>query len=207
MAFRIPLLLSFVLLTGCFSTHLQQDNNTAEIRSLVNSTQRSLALEVHDSHRSSSRGYQFLLGILPVARIFTDNICDTVTSKLQYHAGREGLGLHTRSAALSTIPRLHITVVDLTVNGYDLVIMRRPAAHITLRGTLSTAGGGEYTCEERGSDSTLSRFAFSSDLNQVLESAVGTAAAKLLRCLSLSDQQASNEPGALAYPTDLHGSL
>lgn len=201
------MLLSLALLAGCFSTHLLQDNNVAELQHLVTSTQRNLALEVGDSQRDSSRGYQFLLGIVPIARIFTDNIYETVVAKLQFHAGKDGLGLPARSGGLSTIPRLHVTIVDVTLNGYDLVIVRLPAAHIALRGILYTAGGGEYTCEERGSDSALSRFAFSSDLNQVLESAVDSAAAKLLRCLGLSGQQPFNEPIARSYPIDSHGSL
>ena len=188
MAARITLLLSLSLLTGCFSTHLLQEHNTAELQRLVTSTERSLALVVKEQHKDSSRGHQFLLGILPVARVFTDNIAETVVAKLQYHAGKEGLGLVARSAPSSAAPRLDVTIVNAAVNGYDLIIFRRPSAHVTLRGTLYTAGGGEYTCEERGSDSTLSRFAFSSDLNQVLESAVGTATERLLHCLGLSSQ-------------------
>lgn len=203
MAPRIALLLSLIVVSGCFSTHLRQETNTADLQRLVGSTERKLLLQVHNPFKDSSLGYQYLLGILPLARIFTDTMYETVVAKLQYHAGKDGLGLPARPELSSTTPRLEVTIVSAAVNGYDLIFVRRPAAGVTLRGTLFTSTGDEFTCERSGSEATTSRFAFASDLNQVFESAVDTASAQLLDCLHLTSQQASNGSVGLSYTSDI----
>lgn len=182
---RLAFLTVPVLLLGCFSTHLIDEQQKDELQRLVRSAHHSLPLVVTHPDGDSSHGYQFMLGILPLTRIFTDTISETVVGKLQLHAGRAAVGLPSYSPSISELPRLEVVISSVSINGYDLVIFRRPSAHITLRGALLTHNGTRRSCEVSGEDSRTTRFAFSSELNQVLATAADSAAEKLLTCLGL----------------------
>lgn len=184
-----PLILCFLPLTGCFSTHLISDEPVKDLAQLVQSADSPVELLIQNPGSDSSHGYQFLFGLIPITRVFTESASDTVVAKLQLNAGRAGIGLHrssTPNRALSDrTPRLDVSVESISVNGYDLIIFRRPSASITLRATLFTPDRAPRICEASGHHSEITRFAFARELNDALGAATDLAANKLLACLGL----------------------
>lgn len=196
---RIPLriapLMIPILLLGCFSTHLIDQEPRDDLQRLVQSSHYTLPLVVTNPQSHSSHGYQFVLGIFPLTRIFTDTISETVTAKLQLHAGRAAIGLTTPKLTPTDLPRLEVVITSVSINGYDLLVVRRPSAHITLQGVLLTPDGNSRSCEVMGEHTETTRFAFSPQLNQVLASAVDSAAEKLIACLGWSHSDSSVNVG------------
>jgi hypothetical protein len=186
MLLRVLCLLLPCAFVGCFATHLVHDLPLAETSRLVESSPQYLALEVHDPIRDSSHGYQFLLGILPISRIFAEDAKRVVISKLQLLAALAGTGLseephHTRAAS-----RLVVTIASIDIDGYDLIVFRRPSAQVTLTGTLYAPDSPPQTCTQVGAYSEVTRFAFSPELNRALEMAAFNAAQNLLACLGIA---------------------
>jgi hypothetical protein len=175
----------FSSLCGCFTTHLNNYENTPGLDSLVSSAEHALTLNVVNPSPNISRGFQFLLGILPTSRVFTENLEAIVTSRLQFHAGSAGYGLTPSDRSPHTRPGIIVNISGATINGYDLLFIRRPSASVTLEGTLFNRSGIVTGCVESGSYSDLSKFAFESDLTRALESAADQAAQKLSKCLGI----------------------
>jgi hypothetical protein len=198
MSSRTALLILLVLtFSGCFSTHLTEDGSSVELARLVQSAEHRMSLTVHNPHSGSSHGYQFLLGIVPLARVFADTLSATVSAKLQYHAGVAGIGLKQVDHGDGKHPHLEVVISSVSINGYDALVFRRPSAFITLRGSLSTASGARRTCEESAEYTETTRFAFAPQLNQVLTAAVSAAAEKLIYCLGLGGRDHSESTRAV----------
>lgn len=179
------LMLISLLFAGCFSTHLENYKAEPELDELIQSAEHQIPLYINDPNSDSSRGFQFLLGIIPTARIFTDDLKDIVTAKLQYHAGSAGYGLIAVPEAPTNKPRIVVNVTYASINGYDLLFTRRPSAAITLEGNIFNHEEIVATCSESGNFSELSKFAFAEDLTRTLATAADQASQKLLICLGV----------------------
>jgi hypothetical protein len=185
----LPILLNLLFLSGCFSIQLISDQPVKDLERLVRSAKSPVALLVQNPESDFSCGYQFLFGVIPLTRVFVQSASDAVVAKLQLHAGQAGIGLHqnltvNRSTSEKT-PRLEVSVISISVNGYDLIFFRRPSASISLRATLFTEDNAPRICEASGQHSEFSRFAFARELNEALGLATDLAAQKLLTCLGL----------------------
>jgi hypothetical protein len=180
-----PLLLCVLTLSACFRAELGRFETPPEIQSLADSASRHLALSVTNPLADSSHGYQFLLFIIPVTRVFPDGLAELVASKLTMYAGFGGNGLHQNQEADPLSPRITAHVESVSVNGYDLLVTRRPSASITLRATLHTRDGLIRECKAHGSFSQFSKFAFEEELRHALDRATDAAARELLECLGL----------------------
>jgi hypothetical protein len=124
---------------------------------------------------------------MPLARIYTDDLNEILTTKLQLHAAEAGVGL-IPSKPTNSINHLSVSVDDVSLNGFDILFIRYPKANIELTGTLKLATGASKMCKASGASSQLSKFAFSSDLNYALVLAIDSAAHDLLHCLGLVDK-------------------
>lgn len=175
-----------LVLSGCFTTHLTDSAAVPELDSLVESAQVHIPLYVSNPLEGSSHGYQFLLFVLPITRVFPDELQQLVTTKVTTHAGFAGYGLLSRLPAGTPLPRLEVSIEAASVNGYDLLVTRRPSASVTLRGRLFTRDATTRDCETSGSHSEFSRFAFARDLQAALERAVDAASKELVLCLGLT---------------------
>jgi hypothetical protein len=180
-------------LTGCFSTHLVNDEPINELVQLVESAQHQLSLTVTNPLAESSHGHQFMLGLLPVTRVFPDAARDIVVAKLQLHAGQAGLGLPENARAPIDRPHLEVAIRAISTDGYDLIVVRRPSASIKLYGTAYLPDQTTRVCEASGEHSEIKRFAFAADLTQVLSVAADMAAKRLLECLGVIDSQSIAE--------------
>jgi hypothetical protein len=172
-------------LSACFRAELGRFETPPEIDNLADSASRHLALSVTNPRADSSHGYQFLLFIIPVTRVFPDGLAELVATKLTMYAGFSGNGLHQDLKADHPTSRLTAHVDSVSVNGYDLLVTRRPSASITLRAALYTRDGSIRECKARGSFSEFSKFAFEEELRHALDRATDAAARELLECLGL----------------------
>ncbi len=186
-ALRPLCLLLLPLLTGCFTTHLAPDEPRAELDNLAESAPENLSLVLHNPLRDVSHGYQFMLFILPISRVFAEDVSQVVAARLQLHAGVAGIGLSQQSLRAKPSRQLEITISSLDINGYDLLVFRRPSAQVTLTGTLHSSEGPPQICTQTGKYSEVTRFAFSPELNRALALAADEAAKKLLTCLGITD--------------------
>ncbi len=186
----ISLLLS-PLLTGCFTTHLVPDEPWAELDRLVEVSPKRLPVVVYDPASDVSHGYQFLPGILPFSRVFAERASDVVVARLQLHAASAGVGLYKRSPDTQPSSRLEVNISSLDIDGYDLIVFRRPSARVTLSGTLFSSDGLPQVCSEVGEHSEIKRFAFAPELNRALSIATDIAAKKLLECLGITNHSSA----------------
>jgi hypothetical protein len=181
-------LLTLSLLTGCFSTTLPPIPAPAALPRLVSAADTRVPLYLSTPQDTDRLGFQYLLMALPVSRIYSAHLADLIRTSLTTQAGfgRVGLVAPSRLTPMP-IPRLMVNVRSVSVNGWDLLIIRRPSASITLSAEYYTSTGRAQACEVTGSHSKLSPFAFERDLNEVLELASDDAARQLLACLRLGD--------------------
>lgn len=145
-----------------------------------------MPLYLSNPFEDKGSGFQFLFFILPISRVFPDGLSQLVTSKLTTHAGFGKYGLLQTPLGSRPSARLEVEVREVEVQGYDLVVVRRPSASITLSATLHTTDGVSRACQTSGSYSEFARFAFVPDLENVLEQATDRAAQELIRCLGLA---------------------
>jgi hypothetical protein len=184
-AWRLGLLACTLYLIGCFRVELGAFHSPPQLRDLVEASSNPLPLSVTYPLSDSSHGYQFLLGVIPVTRVFPDDLNNLVIAKLAMYAGFSRYGVEVVSPSEKIIPRLEVVIQEVAVNGYDLVVTRRPSASITLSGTLRQVDGHVRECRATGSFAEFSRFAFAEDLKLALEKAADKAAQDLLECLGL----------------------
>jgi hypothetical protein len=85
----------------------------------------------------------------------------------------------------ATYPHLTVIVKDVRISGYDLIFVRRPSASLTLSGTLKLPNHAPRVCEATADSSEVTKFAFSSELNAVLQESFTTSARELFDCLQL----------------------
>jgi hypothetical protein len=175
------------VLPGCFSTHLPPDTESdALIDRLIASTSSNLPLKISFPEAQRSHGFQFLLGIIPFSRVFAEKLPDILTAKLQFHAAKSGYGL-TKNSSIASGPMLSVNVDKLSLNGFDILVIRNPRASVSLTGTIRLASGRSKVCSARGSSSHLAKFAFSPELSHALDLALDSAAKELILCLGLVD--------------------
>lgn len=183
---------------GCFSTHLPTLDAPPELIRLEHlaHTHLNLTIEVSEVTASSMVGLQYILGFLPITRVYTSDLTQSVDNLVRLEAGLRGVACTASSANTPHlarppkrgIPTLTIVVDDLSVNGYDLLVLRRPSASITLTGYL-TSGPPEtlqqrtLQCSAVAEESFSSSYAFEDELNEALRRAIIRAAGMVLDCL------------------------
>ena len=179
--FLAPLL----TLSACFSTHLPALDHHASIQRLRQLASTELALSVNSEAVNGVAGFQFLT-VLPVTRVYTPNFKEDLSAQLSLDAGLRGYRTVSPESAGGSTNHLSVTVQELTVSGYCYFIMRQPHAQITLRGELRAPDGHLISsCETAASSSFTARFAFSTELNEVLRISITDASAQLFTCLGI----------------------
>lgn len=178
-----PLLLLGILLQGCFSTRLTSFTPPDHLGELTESAAIQIPMLVTNEVEDQSHGFQFLLGFIPVTRIFPDSLSEMVTAKMATYAGFRNFGLVARASNVSAVPRVETSIEEVRINGYDLLVARRPSASVSLRAVLLTRDGVRRECHGAGSFAEFSRFAFERDLEHALEEAVDRAAQQTIKCI------------------------
>ncbi len=178
--------LSALVLNGCFSFRLPPLEHPPEVIRLLSIPDAPMNLQLHVGESTNAVGYQFVCGFLPVTRVYVPHIERDVATHLAIEAAmrRYKLQQHGNSSDV-TCPRLTVTVSDLSISGYDAIFVRRPSASISLTGVLELPNRPQRRCEALAESVTTTRFAFSAELNKVLQEALQTSARTLFDCLGL----------------------
>ena len=80
---------------------------------------------------------------------------------------------------------LEITIRDLKVNGYDLLVVRKPTASVIIEGKLFENGQLTRSCEDSYIAANTSHYAFAAELQNALGESLLQGSYKLLDCLGL----------------------
>jgi hypothetical protein len=183
----VKLLTAFLCtnLLGCFSSTLSPTTVAPrEVERLRMLAEKRLPLSLKlTPPPDTAVGYQYILLMFPVARVYAPALRQDVVDGLTATAAAAGHSIETLSDSRVTSPRLEVTASNITVNGYDLIFVRRPSASITLKGTLSSPGRVDRTCEAVGSVTRTKRFAFAPELEQVVRESIEAATRELAACL------------------------
>lgn len=174
-----------IALVGCFSSSLSPTTVAPrEVERLRLLAEKRLPLSLKlTTPPATAVGYQYILLMFPVARVYAPALRQDVVDGLTATAAAAGHSIETLSASQVTSPRLEVTASNVTVSGYDLIFVRRPSASITLKATLSSPGRLDRTCEAFGSVTRTKRFAFAPELEQVLRESIEAATRDLAACL------------------------
>jgi hypothetical protein len=184
--FSTLLCLSAAILAGCFSTTLPEIPAPEALPRLVDAAKTQMPLYLSTPDTGDRLGFQYLLFALPVSSVYAPHLSEIVRTSLTTQAGFGSYGLLPATSNQGiTNPRLMVKIVSASANGWDLFVIRRPSATITLAGEYHSRRGAVFVCEVTGSAAKLSPFAFERDLNEALERATNDAAHRLLACLGL----------------------
>lgn len=183
---RILYLMGALPLTGCFSYQLPPLDHPREIQRLLSIPDAPLALQLHVEGPTTSVGYQFVAALVPLTRVYTPHIERDVTTHLAIEAATRRYKLQPDVRGdTSRPPHLTVTVSNLHLSGYDLIFVRRPSASITLTGILQLPNRAQRRCVAHAENAATTKFAFSTELNTVLQEALQTSTRELFDCLGL----------------------
>jgi len=179
-------MLSLLSLSSCFRSILPPIEHPAGVHHLLTIPDIPMTLRVAIEQPTASVGHQFLLGILPVTRVYSPHIEREISTYLAIEAATRRYKLiHEASGAVQPFPHLLVTVSELQISGYDLVVLRRPVASVKLTALLDMLDRSPRRCEITANSSRITQFAFSTELNQVLQEALASGVHELFDCLLL----------------------
>lgn len=177
------------LLTGCFSMEMPELEPPSGLEKLVAVSDSTIPVTIDTRGLDQSTlGHQYLLFALPITRIYLPSLKGDLAMELSVACGMRGYRCVTTPPS-STQRTLSISVVDLSVNGYDLLFIRKPTASVTLSGVISQNGQVVRSCEESASATNTAHFAFNAELQHALGEALLQGSYKLLDCLGLTGAQ------------------
>ncbi len=181
-------LLSMLLFSfcGCFSTHLPETPAPSHLQRLLRLSEQDIPTTIDYASPAKPVGYQYLL-IMPLSRVFAPHIKETLTQRLALHAGINKYQLAFDNQSTRADTRIEISIKEIRINGFDLLFVRKPTTHLIIQATLYRFGKSSRECTTRQDVSNFKAFAFSNELQAVLETAVDRAAQDIITCLGLSD--------------------
>ena len=162
------------LLTGCFASELPPVEPPSALEKLLSVSDSTLPVRIQtQAFNERSLGHQYLFFIIPLTRVYTPTLTSDLRTQLSVACGMRG----------SSVRMLEITVQDLSVNGYDLVVVRKPTASVTLSAKLYEKEHLIRTCEESYTATNTAHYAFAAELQSALEESLLHGSYKLLDCL------------------------
>ncbi len=174
-------------LSGCFSVSLEPVRHLPEVHRLLAIPTRELRLEIEVPQSTQLVGYQYLLVIVPVTRVYVPHLEREVGTQLAVAAARRGVRLrpatHDVSATPKPPPTLRVVVEEVTLSGYDLFFVRRPWGAVTMSGTVELPDGGRRRCQVTHEHGSTERFAFAEQLSRTLAETLEGASEALFNCL------------------------
>jgi hypothetical protein len=173
------------LLTGCFASELPPLEPPSALEKLLSVSDSTIPVRIQtEGFEDRSLGHQYLFFIIPLTRIYAPTLSADLRTEISVACGMRGYRCDGEPSS-NTGRLLEITVHDLSVNGYDLLVLRKPTASVTLSAKLFENGQLVRACEENYSATNTSRYAFSVELQNALGEVLLHGGYKLLDCLGL----------------------
>ena len=174
------------LLTGCFSMEMTEIEPPSGLEKLINVSDSTIPVSIDTKGFSErSLGHQYLFFAFPLTRIYLPSLERDAAMELSVACGMRGYNC-AKTPVPSGRRSLAIALKDLSVNGYDLLFVRKPTASVTLAGDLLQDGQVVRSCEESFSATNTAHYAFNAELQHALGEALLQASYKLLDCLGLN---------------------
>jgi hypothetical protein len=176
-------------LTGCFVSELPPVEPPTGLEKLLSVSDSTIPVRIQtEGLNDRSLGHQYLFFIIPLTRVYTPTLPTDMRTQLSVACGMRGYKCSEEPTSTSQRV-LEITIRDLHVNGYDLVVVRKPTASVTISGRLFENGQLVRQCEESYVATHTAHYAFAAELQNALEESLLHGSYKLLDCLGL--QQSS----------------
>lgn len=177
-------LLAFFGLTGCFSTNLEPLEAPSGLEKLEAVSDTTIPIRLTtNGFQDRSLGFQYLFMAIPVARVYAPNLENDIKLELSVAGGLRGYRFV--DAANSSENLLDITIGELSVDGYDLLVVRKPTSSVTMTARLTRNGEVLRECVESYQASNSAHYAFAGELQQALSESLLHCSYKILDCLGL----------------------
>lgn len=180
------------LCCGCFRTNLPQAPHSSHLPRLIKLAEQQIPLVVRNEFDKQVLGHQYLL-LFPMARIYTPHLAELLVQRLSLQAGFNKYGLLYQPNTVLSIPRLEITIQKAGLNGFDLFAIRRPSASLMVKATYFKPDSSVRECTSIQGHAEFRAFAFSDELQEILETTIDMTVQHLIDCLGFSNP-------ALPYP-------
>jgi hypothetical protein len=179
-------LITATLLTGCFSSELPPIAAPSGLEKLLSVSDSAIPVTIRTAEfNERSLGHQYLFFLIPLTRIYVPTLTTDIRTQLSVACGIRGYRCSEEPTSTSK-RMLEITIRDLTVNGYDLLVVRKPTASVTMSARLFEDGKLARACEERYIATNTAHYAFAAELQNALSESLLHGSYKLLDCLGLT---------------------
>lgn len=179
-------------LTGCFPMEVTSLEAPSGLEKLIAVSDSNIPVSIDTrGYQNRSLGHQYLLLALPVTRIYLPSLESDAAMQLSVACGMRGYRCShnnplTPEPSNSRPQTLSISVTDVSINGYDLLVVRKPTASVTLAGELRRGTEVVRSCEESASATNTAHYAFNAELQHSVGESLLQASYKLLDCLGLT---------------------
>ncbi|MEY4667655.1 MAG: hypothetical protein RL518_354 [Pseudomonadota bacterium] len=174
-----------ILLTGCFASELPPLTPPSGLEKLLSVSDSTIPVRIQtEGLNDRSLGHQYLFLLLPLTRIHVPTLATDLRTQLSVACGVRGYRCSEEPTPTSKRV-LEITIRDLSVNGYDLVVVRKPTASVTLSGQIFESGRLVRACEDHYTATNTAHYAFAGELQNALGEALLHGSYKLLDCLGM----------------------
>ena len=184
-AYWLSIFSATTLLTGCFASELPPVEPPTALNKLLSVSDSTIPVRIQTGDlQNRSVGHQYLFFIIPLTRVYAPTLQSDLRTQLSVACGMRGY----RCSDEPTSPpkrMLEITIRDLRVNGYDLLVVRKPTASVIVEGKLFENGHLARSCEESYIATNTSHYAFEAELQNALGESLLHGSYKLLDCLGL----------------------
>lgn len=191
--YRFFSLLMLIVVTtvcgGCFRTNLPKEPISSHLPRLITLAEQQIPLIIQNEFDDQALGHQYLL-FLPVSRIYAPYLADTLQQRLTLQAGLNKWGLIAQSNSVLSTPRLEVKIQKAHLDGFDLFAIRRPSAHLIVKGTLFKSDKSVRECTSIQNFSEFRAFAFTEELRETLQATIDTVARDLINCLGFASPAA-----------------
>jgi hypothetical protein len=173
------------LLTGCFASELPPVEPPSGLEKLLSVSDSALPVRIQtEGFNDRSLGHQYLFFVIPLTRVFAPALATDLRTQLSVACGMRGYRCSDEPSS-SSGRTVEITIRDLSVNGYDLLVMRKPTASVTLAAKLYDKGQVTRACEASYTATNTSHYAFAAELQNALGESLLHGSYQLLDCLGL----------------------
>jgi hypothetical protein len=176
---------ALTLLTGCFASELQPLEPPPALEKLLSVSDSAIPVRIQtEGFEDRSLGSQYLFFIIPVTRVYAPTLETDLRTQLSIACGMRGY--RCREEPTTTSQRvLEITVRDLNVDGYDLLVVRKPTSSVTIAARIVENGEVVRACEDSYTATNTSHYAFAAELQHALGESLLHGSYRILDCLGL----------------------
>lgn len=182
---QILVLIALPLLTGCFSMELTPLEPPTGLDKLIDISDSTIPVQVHTNGlHERTLGHQYLMLALPLTRIYLPSLSSDAAMELSVACGMRGYYCSTNTQPGSK-RGLTVELLDVTINGYDLLVVRKPTASVTMSAQLFEDDRVVRSCEESTTATNTAHYAFNAELQHAVGEALLQNSYKLLDCLGV----------------------